>query len=85
MGRQRYEPFLVMQGSVLMKATNRLLVRLVCEERGQDLIEYALLTSGIGIAGLALFPSIHARMGTLFDNWGTQVHSLWIPPDPSTP
>ncbi len=65
------------------RAIGRLLVRLLREDDAQDLIEYALLTSAIGIAGLAIFPSIQSRMSALFSNWGTQVYNLWIPDAPA--
>ena len=67
---------------VLMKAANRLFVRFFREQHGQDLVEYALLTSAIGVVGVAVFPSIQTRMNTLFANWGTQVRNIWIPNDP---
>jgi Flp pilus assembly pilin Flp len=65
-----------------MEAAGRLFGRFLREQDGQDLVEYALLTSAIGIVGVALFPSIQTRMTTLFANWGTQVHNIWIPDDP---
>jgi len=67
---------------VLMEAVNRLFVRFFREQHGQDLVEYALLTSAIGVVGVALFPSIRTRMSALFTSWGTQVHNLWIPNNP---
>ena len=53
------------------------------DERGQDLIEYALLASIIGVTSVLAFPLV-GRMGTAFSGWGTGVQSLWIP-DPPTP
>jgi len=58
--------------------------RLICDESGQDLIEYGLLASIISIAGVLLFPSIKSAMDTTFGNWGTKVYNLWVPKDPGT-
>lgn len=69
----------------LMRAVHGLFVRFVRDQSGQDLLEYALLTSAIGIVGFALFPTIRTRMATLFGNWGTQVYNCWIPPDSPIP
>jgi len=57
--------------------------RLVADEGGQDLLEYALLTAAIGVAGVAVFPSIRTKMGNAFSGWGTNVYNLWIPLDPA--
>jgi len=56
--------------------------RLICEEDGQDLIEYALLALGIAILSVAIFPSIRTKMGTAFSSWGAQVQAIWVPNDP---
>ena len=39
------------------------LTRLIRDEQGQDVIEYALLTAGIGLAGIAVWPAITAAIG----------------------
>ena len=62
--------------------TGRFLRRWIFDESGQDLIEYGLLASIIGIAGALIFPSIKAAMGLRFGEWGTQVNNLWTPNDP---
>ena len=58
--------------------------RLICDESGQDLIEYGLLASILSIAGVLLFPSIKAAMDSNFANWGTKVYDLWVPKDPGS-
>ena len=60
------------------------LSRLMCDESGQDLIEYGLLASIISIAGVLLFPSIKSAMDTSFGNWGTKVYNLWAPNEPGS-
>jgi Flp pilus assembly pilin Flp len=57
----------------------------VRDERGQDLIEYALLASMIGIVGVLIFPSIETKMAAAFSNWGTNVYNLWVPAPPAGP
>ena len=41
----------------------RLLRQLVQDDGGQDLLEYALLTGIIAIAGILLFPTIQSKHG----------------------
>ena len=62
----------------------RLLRSLLEDERGQDLIEYALLSATIGLAGYAAFSSIPGGMATAYTNWNGAVQSdaLVEMPDP---
>jgi Flp pilus assembly pilin Flp len=63
-----------------------LLTRLLAEETGQDLIEYALLTAAIGFAGVVGINLIGAAINTTYSSWDTSVNSLWeVPPPQSTP
>jgi hypothetical protein len=55
------------------------------EDRGQDLIEYALLAAIIGLAGSLVLPVIGPKMGNAFSTWGGQVYNEWKPLDPATP
>ena len=59
-----------------------LLVRMVLNDEGQDLIEYAVLTAFIGIAGMAAFNLIATTMNTTYGSWDTGINSLWEPADP---
>jgi Flp pilus assembly pilin Flp len=64
----------------------RLLKRLVAEETGQDLIEYALLTGAIGCAGVVGVNLLGAAISTSYKSWDTGVNNLWeVPPPQSTP
>lgn len=63
----------------------RLLVHLIRDERGQDLVEYALLTSIVGLAGIAAFPIIEQAIATTFGSWNTATNNLWESPDPAGP
>ena len=60
-----------------------LLVRLIRDDEGQDLIEYALLTAGMGLAGIAVWPAITTAIGVAYGTWDTQTQGLWETPPPS--
>lgn len=60
----------------------RLLWRLVRDEDGQDLIEYALLTAGLGLAGIAVWPAIAAAVGNAYQRLDASTQSLWEVPNP---
>jgi hypothetical protein len=49
---------------------------------GQDLIEYALLTGLIAVAGALIFPAFRTRMGEAYQAWNTGIQDLWVPPPP---
>ena len=59
--------------------------RLLVDDCGQDLIEYALLAAIIGIAGILVLPLIAPKMGNAFSNWGTQTWNEWRPSAPVVP
>jgi Flp pilus assembly pilin Flp len=62
--------------------SRRLLRRLVQEENGQDLIEYALLTAAIGLAGIAVWPAITTAVGAAYQALDDRSQNLWQVPDP---
>ena len=62
-----------------------LLRRAVGDERGQDLIEYALLASIIAIAGVLVLPGIADRLDDIFAAREAAVYDIWVPPDPVEP
>lgn len=57
--------------------------QLLRDERGQDLIEYALLTAAVGLAGAASWPLIEQAIGTAYRALDTNTQNLWEPPPPS--
>lgn len=57
--------------------------RLMREDEGQDLVEYALLTGAIGFAGVAGFNLIGFAINAVYTSWDAGVNSLWEPPDPA--
>jgi len=52
------------------------------DESGQDIIEYALLTASIGIAGILLWPGIEASIRTTYQNFDQNTQNLYAPPPP---
>jgi Flp pilus assembly pilin Flp len=59
-----------------------LFIQFLRDDNGQDLIEYALLTAAIALAGLATFETIRTVMGVTYASWGTAVNNLWEAPGP---
>jgi Flp pilus assembly pilin Flp len=60
-----------------------LIMRMVGEESGQDLIEYALLAAFVGIVGILAWQAIGAGIGVAYSGWDTGVQDLSAcTPDP---
>jgi Flp pilus assembly pilin Flp len=57
--------------------------RFLASETGDDLIEYALLTSVIGAAGVLAFNLLGSAINTAYSNWNGNVQNLWQPPAPA--
>jgi len=55
----------------------------VVDERGQDLLEYVLLSLFIGLAGIAALNAIGVSVGAWFGSSNTSVNGLWASPNPS--
>jgi Flp pilus assembly pilin Flp len=60
-----------------------LLSRLLVDEDGQDLIEYAFLTVAIGLAAIAVFDQIGTAIRNTYGSWESNVDNLWVPPGPA--
>jgi Flp pilus assembly pilin Flp len=60
----------------------RCLAALYGDEQGQDLIEYALLTTVIGFACIAVFDLIRGAIALAFSSWNSATNNNWYPPDP---
>ena len=56
--------------------------RLVCDETGQDLVEYALLAGSIGLVGIVAWDSIVTGIGNAYTGWDTGTQAIWEPADP---
>jgi Flp pilus assembly pilin Flp len=61
----------------------RVITRLLADDSGQDLIEYALLTGIIAIAGAAVIPLIRDNMAAAYAAWNNDVQAIWEPPPPT--
>lgn len=62
---------------------NRQLARLLREEDGQDIVEYALLAALIGTVGILAWQSIAGGIGSAYTGWDTGVQDLSsCTPDP---
>ena len=57
-------------------------VRLVKDEGGQDLVEYGLLLATVVAGSVVLFPEIVSRMGAMMSGWGPALNDLWVPLPP---
>ena len=60
----------------------KLFLELLLADDGQDVIEYALLTATIGVAGIATWPLIEAAIGATYQQFDTDTQDLWEVPDP---
>jgi Flp pilus assembly pilin Flp len=66
-----------------MRTTAGLLRQLVREERGQDVIEYALLSALIGVVGIVAWQNIGIGVGNAYSWWDAGVQDLSsCTPDP---
>ncbi len=55
----------------MMRSTRSTCLRLICDETGQDLIEYALVAAFIGLGAVASLRSLTRSFATLFTAIGT--------------
>lgn len=59
--------------------------RFVRDERGQDMIEYALLAAFIGVVGVLAWTNIESGIGGAYTGWDDGVKTLSsCTPDPVT-
>jgi Flp pilus assembly pilin Flp len=55
---------------------------LIVEDAGQDLIEYALLSAFIGVAGAAAWNAIGSTIFDAYGTWNTGANCQWESPAP---
>ncbi len=65
-----------------MARTGRAVLEFVADERGDDLIEYAMLTTAIGLVGVAAFNYLRTQILNAYSSWDTTQQVLAPPPDP---
>lgn len=53
-----------------------LLTRLVVEEKGQDVIEYALLAAAISVVAIPTVPAIGSQVNNAYSNINAKVTSI---------
>lgn len=61
-----------------------LLKRLLSDDEGQDVLEYALLTASVGLIGIATWPLIAAGIGATYQQLDTNTQDLWEVPNPGS-
>ena len=59
-----------------------LVVRVIEEDRGQDLVEYAMLGAFVALATMAGLKAIEDSIATAYVQWDQDEQDLWIPPEP---
>jgi len=71
--------------SLVITMIQRCICRFIVDDRGQDLVEYALLSGIVGIVGLLVFPQLLDQMTAAYTNTITATESAWepCPPDPA--
>jgi len=62
-----------------------LLRRLITDDDGQDLLEYALLTGFVALATVAGVNALGGAINTAYTNWDANQQAIWQPPPPAGP
>jgi Flp pilus assembly pilin Flp len=58
------------------------LVRLVCDDNGQDLVEYAFLCAFVALVTAAGWAAVRDALASTYGVLDTAEQDLWKPPDP---
>ncbi|MBI1354484.1 MAG: Flp family type IVb pilin [Acidobacteria bacterium] len=56
-----------------MEKINKLIVRLLNDEKGQDMVEYALLAGFIAVAAGAILPTVSSNISVIFSKMSSVV------------
>ena len=59
-----------------------ILKRLWRDDRGQDVVEYALLAAMIGLGSYGGFVLIQNTINASYTGWDTNQQNLWVPLNP---
>jgi hypothetical protein len=62
----------------------KLLLSFIVQDDAQDVVEYALLTAAIGLAGMAIWPLIAAGIGNAYETLDADTQDIWEVPDPGS-
>ena len=60
-----------------------LMTRLLGEDAGQDLVEYALLATFVGLLSIFAFGAVQTAIRVTYGAWNTSNNSNWQMPEPS--
>jgi Flp pilus assembly pilin Flp len=60
-----------------------LLRRWAADENGQDLVEYVLLGTTIGLAAIVAMNVFGGVINSVYTSWESANYSLWEPQDPA--
>ena len=63
-------------------AMRNLIYRCFADDRGQDLVEYVLLSATIAFAGLVAMNTFDDVMNVVYTSWDTGTQAIWEPQDP---
>jgi hypothetical protein len=66
----------------VVRRAGRAVGRFWLDDRGQDLIEYALVTAAVVFATAATWPIIADTIGTTYSALDLNTQGLWEPPPP---
>jgi Flp pilus assembly pilin Flp len=58
--------------------------RLLADDGGQDLVEYALLGAFVGVVGVLAWQGIVTLIGQQYASYNSNVPLYWEPPDPAS-
>ena len=61
-------------------AIRNCLAALLPDTRGQDLIEYALLSALVGVVVLAAMNALGVTLGDVYSGWNAAINGLWESP-----
>jgi Flp pilus assembly pilin Flp len=59
-----------------------LILRLLRDDEGQDVVEYALLASTIGLSAALSIQLLLSVLGLAYRGWVSNINGLWEPPAP---
>ena len=60
-----------------------LVQRVIREDGGQDLVEYALLVALVAVVSAVALGSLQDALKTTYESWDTGNQNLWIMPPPA--
>ena len=60
-----------------------LFYRLLTDETGQDLIEYAMLTGALALASVVAFAAISSAINAVYLTWDSSTQAIWEPQAPA--